>query len=122
MNQIIDHGDFDFLTPNPSETDKAIARAIRNQFRADVSRFPQSVQQQLARNGLSPSADPFAWLVENAVEYHMASLNGDKETQTVNLADDLRMYGTAFSIDGKRIDPRDVYLNDEDARREGRHD
>jgi hypothetical protein len=61
-HSITDHGDFDFLTPNPNETDKAIARAIRNQFRAEESRIPQSVQQQLARNGLSPSADPFAWL------------------------------------------------------------
>jgi hypothetical protein len=69
-HSISDHGDFDFLTPKPNETDKAIARAIRNQFRANESRIPQSVQQQLMRNGLSPSADPFAWLRGDQDERH----------------------------------------------------
>jgi hypothetical protein len=33
-HSITDHGDFDFLTPNPSDTDKAIAKAAREAIEA----------------------------------------------------------------------------------------
>ena len=62
-HSITDHGELDYLTPKPSEVDKAIARAIRVMISDRTETIiKHSVQQQLMRNGLSPSADPFAWL------------------------------------------------------------
>ena len=54
-----------------------------------------------------------AKFAREAIEAHLAHLNGDQATQAENLANDLRMYGTAFSVAGKRIDPEDVYRIDE---------
>lgn len=49
---ISDHGELDYLTPNPTEVDDAIAREIRRQIKPAATNESDSLCKQMQRNGL----------------------------------------------------------------------